>query len=87
VTIPTPRGWLLDTNVISELRKGRRAHPGVWAWAEGTPPAACFLSRITVAEVRFGIARVGNPGFRAELEAWLRDGVRSWFGERILEVD
>jgi predicted nucleic acid-binding protein len=86
VSSAIPRGWLLDTNVISELRKGARCHPGVRRWAEAVPPAACFLSRITVAEVRFGITRVADPGFRAELEAWLRDGVRAWFGERILEV-
>ncbi len=87
MTATTPRGWLLDTNVVSELRKGPRCHPAVRAWADAVPPAACFLSRITVAEVRFGIMRVGDPGFRAELEAWLRDGVCAWFGERILEVD
>ncbi len=71
----TPRGWLLDTTVISELRKGARCHPAVLAWAENVPPVACFLSRVTVAELRFGIERVADPGFRAELEAWLRDGV------------
>jgi hypothetical protein len=42
---------------------------------------------VTVAEIAFGIARVADPIFRAELEAWLRDGVRAWFGARILEVD
>lgn len=83
----TPRGWLLDTNVISELRKGARSHPGVRAWAENVPPVACYLSRVTISELRFGIERVADPGFRAELESWLRDGVRPWFGERILEVD
>lgn len=83
----TPRGWLLDTNVVSELRKGPRCHPGVLAWAEAVPPAACFLSRVTLAELRFGIERVTDPGFRADLEAWLQDGVRAWFGERMLEVD
>lgn len=81
------RGWLLDTNVVSELRRGRRCHPGVRAWAEAVPPAACFLSRVTLAEIRFGIERASDPGFRAELETWLRDGVRAWFGERVLEVD
>ena len=82
-----PRGWLLDTNVISELRKGARCHPAVLAWAEDVPPVACFLSRVTVAELRFGIERVTDAGFRAELEGWLREGVRGWFGDRILEVD
>jgi toxin FitB len=42
---------------------------------------------MTVAEIQFGIERVTDPGFRGELEAWLRDGVRAWFGERILDVD
>jgi predicted nucleic acid-binding protein len=82
-----PRGWLLDTNVISELRKGARCHRPVMAWAEDVPPVACFLSRVTIAELRFGIERVTDPGFRAELEVWLRDGVRAWFGDRILEID
>lgn len=81
------RGWLLDTNVVSEIRKGARAHPAVRSWAEATPPAACFLSTVSVAEIRMGIERVADPGFRGELEAWLRDGVRVWFGDRILAVD
>jgi hypothetical protein len=84
---PGARGWLLDTNVISELRKGPRCNPTVAAWAERVPPAVCFLSRVTVAEIAFGIERVGDPAFRVELEAWLRDGARAWFGSRILEVD
>jgi hypothetical protein len=81
------RGWLLDTNVIAELRKGPRCNAAVAAWAERVPPVGCFLSRVTVAEIVFGIERVGDPAFRVELEAWLRDGVRAWFGPRILEVD
>jgi predicted nucleic acid-binding protein len=81
------RGWLLDTNVISELRKGPRAVSNVRRWAELQPPAACFLSRVTLAEVRLGIERVSDPVFRGELEGWLRDGVRAWFGSRILDVD
>ncbi len=84
---PRTRGWLLDTNVISELRKGPRCDPAVMAWATRAPPAVCFLSRVTVAEIAFGIDRVADPAFRAELEGWLRDGVRAWFGARILEVD
>lgn len=82
-----PRGWLLDTNVVSELRKGGNADPGVRSWAEAVPPAACFLSLVTVAEIRFGIERVADLQFRGELEAWLRDGVRIWFGDRVLVPD
>jgi predicted nucleic acid-binding protein len=84
---PSARGWLLDTNVVSELRKGGRTNAAVRSWAETVPPASCFLSRVTVAEIQFGIERVADPGFRGELEVWLRDGVRAWFGARILEVD
>ena len=80
------RGWLLDTNVVSELRRGARAHPGVRHWAETIAPAACFLSVVTVAEIRRGIETVPDPAFRAELESWLHDGVRVWFGDRILAV-
>lgn len=82
----TQRGWLLDTNIISELRKGARANPGVLAWAQSVPPAACYISAVTLAEIRFGIERAGTPEFRAVLEAWLRNDVRLWFGERILPV-
>jgi predicted nucleic acid-binding protein len=81
------RGWLIDTNVISELRKGPRSAPAVRAWAERVPPAACYISRVSLAEIRFGIERAGDPSFRAELEAWLQDGVLAWFGARVLEVD
>jgi toxin FitB len=80
-------GWLLDTNIIFELGKGARAHPRLRAWAEAVPPIVCYLSVVTVAEIRFGIARVDDPGFRGELEAWLVEGVRVWFGGRILAVD
>lgn len=86
-TAPNARGWQLDTNIVSELRKGPRCDPGVMAWAMRAPPAACYLGRVTVAAIVFGIERVSNAGFRAELEGWLRDGVRVWFGVRILEVD
>jgi predicted nucleic acid-binding protein len=80
-------GWLLDTNVVSELCKGPRTDPGVTPWAAAAPPALCFLSRMTVADLCFGIARVTEiPEFRAELEAWLENGVRVWFGIRILDV-
>ena len=83
-----PRGWLLDTNVVSDIRKGPRANPGVRSWAEATPPAACFLSTVSIAEIRMGIERVlDDPAFRGELERWLRNDVRVWFGDRILAVD
>ena len=86
MTRATQRGWLIDTNVVSELRKGARCAASVRAWAASVPPVACYLSRLSVAEIRFGIERAPSPEFRAELEAWLRDGLFPWFGDRILEV-
>jgi toxin FitB len=77
----------VDTNVISELRKGPRCCRAVRLWSERVPPAACYISRVSLAEIRFGIERVTDPGFRAELEAWMQDGVLPWFGTRVLEVD
>ncbi|WP_428484116.1 type II toxin-antitoxin system VapC family toxin [Rhodopila sp.] len=87
MTLATPRGWLIDTNVVSELRKGSRCFAPVRAWADAVPRVACYLSRVNLAEIRFGIERATDPAFRAELEVWVRDGVLPWFGERILEVD
>jgi toxin FitB len=77
---------LLDTNVISELRKPR-CHLAVRAWSEGQDPELLHISRITVAEIRFGIEQHASGEFRKRLEAWLDDELRPWFGERILEVD
>lgn len=81
------RGWLLDTNVLSELRKGNRSDRNVRAWGQSITPVACFVSRVTLAEIRFEIERVTDPAFQAELEAWLSNDVRVWFGTRVLEVD
>jgi toxin FitB len=82
----TARGWLVDTNVISELREGTRCAPAVRVWSERVPQAACYISRVTLAEIRYGIEQAGDPGLRAELEAWVEDGVLPWFGARVLEV-
>ena len=87
MSLPPARGWLIDTNVVSELRKGRHAAAPVRIWAECVPPTSCYLSRVTIAEIRFGIERVTDPTFRAELEAWMRDGLLPWFGARIIDVD
>lgn len=80
------RRWLLDTNVISELRKPR-CDPAVKAWADTQTPKRLHLSRVTLAEIRFGLERVTDPAFRAELVAWLDDTLRPWFARRILDID
>lgn len=79
-------GWLLDTVVVSELRKPR-CDPRVRKWSEDQVPESLFLSRVTLAEIRFGIEQVPDVRFRGELMGWLDRTLRPWFGGRILEVD
>lgn len=79
-------GWLLDTNVISELRRPE-CDPAVKAWSDGQPPESFFLSTVTIAEIRFGIERQQDAAFRRELTGWLDHRLRPWFAGRILEID
>ena len=79
-------GWLLDTNVVSELRKTRPA-ARVKAWSDAQAPNSLFLSTVTLAEIRYGIECQADPAFRQELESWLDGGLRPWFAQRILPVD
>ena len=64
--------YLLDTNVISELRKPK-PHGAVVAWIEATPDADLHVSVVTLAEIQAGIevTRDQDPQKAAELEAWL----------------
>ena len=79
-------GWLLDTNVVSELRK-IRPNRHVKAWSDAQVPDSFFLSSVTLAEIRFGIERQTTPTLREELETWLTHRLRPWFAGRILPVD
>ena len=49
-------GWMLDTNVISELRKPS-CDPRVKAWSDAQPVNSLYLSTVTLAEIRYGIER------------------------------
>jgi predicted nucleic acid-binding protein len=79
-------GFLLDTNVISELVT-RRPEPTVSEWVEGTDEALLYLSVLTLGEVRKGIAGLPQARRRAELENWLNKGLPSRFAGRILPID
>ena len=79
-------GWLLDTSIVSELRK-TRPERRVKAWANEQPAHLLFLSSVTLAEIRYGIAVQTDRSFRGELERWLEDRLRPWFADRILPVD
>ncbi len=64
--------YLLDTNVISELRRPR-PHPGVLAWLNGVADADIHLSAVTIGELQAGVemTRDQDPGKAAEIEAWV----------------
>ncbi len=79
-------GWLLDTNVVSELRK-TRPDRRVRAWSDAQLPERLFLSTVTLAEIRYGIERQTDPTLREKLEIWLAQRLRPWFEDRILPVD
>jgi predicted nucleic acid-binding protein len=78
-------GWLLDTNILSELRRPKPAHRVV-AFVAAQPLELLHLSAVTLAEIRFGIERVTNATKRAELNDWLAHKVRPMFEQRILPV-
>ena len=78
-------GWLLDTHVISELRRPRPS-ARVRTFVAAQPLEALFVSTITFAEIRYGIETVGDPIRRAELNDWLLHRVRPMFDQRVLEV-
>ena len=78
-------GWLLDTNVISELRRPR-PHARVRDFVARQKLEDLFVSAVTLAEIRFGIESVSDAGRRAELSDWLAHSVRPMFNQRVLEV-
>lgn len=78
-------GWLLDTNVLSELRRPR-PNPNVAAFVASKPLDLLYVSVVSFAEIRFGIELVPDPVRRAELHDWLTLKVRPLFTQRTLPV-
>ncbi len=80
--------FLIDTNIISEVRKGDRCDPAVAAWWSGVAEDDLWLSALVLGEIRKGVelARRRDPQKAAVLETWLSDVV-SGFGDRVLHVD
>jgi predicted nucleic acid-binding protein len=80
--------FLLDTNVVSELRKAGRAHRGVVAWFEGVDSADLYLSVLVAGELRQGIERLRRRDTVAaqRLDRWLAVLLESYPG-RVLPVD
>jgi predicted nucleic acid-binding protein len=82
---------LLDTNVVSELRKAKtgKINPNVKTWAESVSPTELFLSAITLLELEMGIGLIGRRDTTqaALLRTWLNHHVLPAFEGRILAVD
>jgi len=80
--------FLVDTNVISEIRKGRRCDPGVASWFAEVSSEEVYLSALTIGEIRKGIENIRRrDGRTAEvLETWLAELVAA-FSDRILPID
>lgn len=80
--------WLVDTNVLSELRKGERAHVGVRAWFDAVQDDELHTSVLVLGELRRGIEslRRRDDASARRLELWLLQLVDS-FGDRVLPVD
>ena len=78
-------GWLLDTNVLSELRR-LRPEPKVLAFVASQPLDLLYVSAASLAEIRFGIELVPDAARRAELNDWLAHKVRPMFDQRVLPI-
>jgi predicted nucleic acid-binding protein len=83
--------FVLDTNVVSELRKVRsgKADPWVAAWASEVPSGQLFVSSITIHELEHGVllAERADPPKGAVLRRWLDDSVAAAFDQHVLAVD
>ena len=78
--VPPTDVYLLDTNVVSELRK-RKPHKGVVAWIQAAPEESLYVSAVTVGEIQAGIeiTRKQDAVKAKEIEHWL-DGVEQSYG-------
>jgi predicted nucleic acid-binding protein len=79
-------GFLLDTNVVSELVKPR-PEPTVVHWIQATEESLLFLSVLTIGEIRKVISSLPSGNRRALLESWLGNDLVMRFADRILSID
>jgi len=78
-------GWLLDTNILSELRR-KKPEPKVIDFIAAQPLESLHISSVTLAEIRFGIELLTDASRRSELNTWLTHKVRPMFEQRVLQV-
>jgi toxin FitB len=81
--------YILDTNVVSELRKGKKANQNVTKWAQSIPVARLYISAISILELEIGILLTeGREHVQgAVLRAWTDGHVLPTFSGRILAID
>ena len=81
--------YILDTNVVSELRKAKKAHQNVKKWAQPLPAANLYISVISVLELEIGILLIERRDQEqgAILRAWMDRHVLPTFSGRILAID
>jgi toxin FitB len=77
--------WLLDTNIISEIRRVR-PEPKVLAFIAGCPLDEVYVSTVTLAELRFGVEILTEQIRREELNRWLTHTIRPMFKDRVLPI-
>ncbi len=79
--------YLLDTNIVSELRK-RSPNPGVTAWYETVQPSELYLSCLTIGEIRRGVEKLRrrDTAQARAIERWLT-GLRALYRDRIVAID
>lgn len=78
--------YLIDTNVLSELRK-RRADANLVAWVQARPRESLYLSVLSLGEIRKGIEGVADAAFRQTLTDWLEVELPKYFLGRVLGLD
>lgn len=78
--------YLIDTNVLSELRR-REPNADVVAWFENRPPRVLYLSALTLGEIRKGVENVPDRERRLKLLDWLEIELPAYFSGRILSVN
>jgi toxin FitB len=80
--------YLLDTNVLSEARKGKRAHASVISWFTSTPAELMWVSPVVIAELELGVHLLARKDEvqAATLRRWV-DGVAEEFASRCVSID
>jgi toxin FitB len=78
-------GWLLDTNILSELRC-KKPEPKVIDFIAAQPLESLHICPVTLAEIRFGIELLADAGRRSELNTWLTHKVRPMFEQRVFQI-